>query len=696
MHVIKSPIRDAGDGLIGVQGIFWDVTTQHTLEEQLYVERELLDTLLKTCPDAIYFKDVDSRYLRISQWLATRLGLADPADAVGKTLLQLLDSDHARSVLEDERRVMRTGEPTIGRLEQIVHGGETTWALSTRLPLRSRTGAIVGTYGISRDVTDLKRAEVLVAAARDEALAAAQLKAEFLANMSHEIRTPLNAIVGMSGLLLDTRLDPEQEDFAKTVRNSADLLLDIVNDVLDFSKIEAGKLTIDHIPFDLLQVVEEVTDLVADRAHAKGVELATWYPPDAPRFVIGDPGRIRQVLANLLTNAVKFTERGEVEVHVEATRHTGQDATFRVAVRDTGIGVPKDAQARLFTAFTQADGSTTRRYGGTGLGLAICRQLMTLMGGDIGFDSEPGRGSTFWFTLTLERQRDAAPPRATTPASLDGVRLLIVDDNATNREILHRQVASWHVRHETAASGPEALAYLYRAAADSQPYEVVVLDMHMPDMDGLSVARAVKADPKLRRTNIALLTSLGYHPDEANFRALGIGAYLTKPIKPSRLFDCLVTLLDQPRDEPAQAPAPADGSAPAAAPKNLRVLVAEDNPVNQKVVLRQLQKLGYTADAVSSGDEALSATAQVRYDVILMDCQMPGMDGYETTRQIRRREAGAKTPRHHVVALTAHALEGDREKCFAAGMDDYLSKPLRLEALAKVLDDRERAFDGNG
>ena len=438
---------------------------------------------------------------------------------------------------------------------------------------------------------------------------------------------------------------------------------------------------------------EETADLLAEQAHSKGIELLAWVPPHFPRHLVGDPGRIRQVLANLVSNAVKFTSHGEVVVHASLVSETDADLTVRLHVRDTGIGISAEAQTGLFTAFTQVDGSTTRRYGGTGLGLAISKQLVTLMGGEIGVESSPGHGSTFWATLTLGRQVGKTPATEPPRVDVEGLRVLIVDDNATNREILHRQVSSWRMRDGTSASGPEALAALYRAAVEGDPYRLVILDMQMPDMDGMSVARAIKSDPKLSETRIVILTSLAYHAEEANVRSLGISAYLTKPIKQSRLFDSLATAMSGPTPRlvspvSASAATSAREPVPAATPpvQPVRILIAEDNAVNQKVALRQLAKLGYSADAVSSGVEALEALERVPYDLILMDCQMPEMDGYEATRRIRERERAHPTrPKRRIIAITAHTLDGAREKCLEAGMDDYLSKPIRFDELSRMM-----------
>jgi PAS domain S-box-containing protein len=692
VQVIKTPVRDDAGRIIGTQGIFWDVTERKAMEEALHYERELLRGLLDACPDSIYFKDASSRMVKVSASIARRFGLADPADAIGKTDADFFGPVHAAAALADEQRIMRTGEPVISKMErEFWLDGRERWVMTTKMPLRDSAGGIVGTFGVSRDVTELKEAEAELAVARDLALESARLKSQFLANMSHEIRTPLNAVVGMAGLLLDTDLDPEQRDFAETVRTSADLLLGIINDILDFSKIEAGKMAIETVDFDLTQVTEEMADLLADSAQRKGIELVTWIPSEVPRFLRGDPGRIRQVLANLVSNAVKFTEQGEVVLQASVVNESEREVTIRFQVRDTGIGIPPEAQSRLFSAFTQADGSMTRRYGGTGLGLAISRQLVTLMGGDIGLDSTPGEGSTFWFTVPFERQAADRTRAVLRPVSLETTRVLVVDDNQTNRDILRRQALAWRMRADVAASGADALSALYRELS-ADPYRVVILDMQMPDMDGVAVARAIKADPRLRRTKVLILTSLGYHPDEANLRNLGVAAYLTKPVKQSRLFDALVGVLADSIDgaeadlpeEPAQ-PAPGRAKLPKA--RAIRVLVAEDNQINQKVALNQLMKLGVAGDAVGDGEEVLAAIERAPYDVILMDCQMPHMDGYEATRRIRQREYADPVKTHqYIIAITAHALDGDRERCLAAGMDDYLSKPIRLEELARALD----------
>ena len=666
-----------------------EVAERLRAEETLSEERKVLRALIDNIPDFMYVKDASSRFLLANAAVAASVGVSRPEDLLRKTDFDFFPKELADRYYADEQDIVRRKEGMFNREEECLDAqGRRFWLLTTKVPICDKSGRVTGLAGVGRDITHIKQAQEEMRKAREAAEASSKAKSEFLANMSHEIRTPLNGVIGMTDLALDTQLTPEQREYLETVKLSGDSLLTVINDILDFSKIEAGKIDIEAIDFDLRELLESTMKALALRADEKGLELLCEVAAEVPETVRGDSTRLRQVINNLVGNAIKFTEKGEVAVRVQLESKEEAGAVFRFTVADTGIGIPETKQELIFDPFSQADTSTTRKYGGTGLGLTISARLVRMMGGKIWVESEVGRGSQFHFTARMGVLHNKEIKIGTTaPAELlQDVRVLVVDDNETNRRILRGMLLRWQMKPTCANAAQAALEELSAAHEIGKPFALILTDMNMPGMSGFEMIEAIRKRPEWATATIMMLTSAGHRGDAARCKALGVAAYLLKPIRQSELREAIARVLG------AQ---PKDGAIPlltrfslqdARAPEeSLRVLLAEDNLVNQRLAVRLLEKRGHRVAVAENGNEALKALEKEKFDLVLMDVQMPEMDGLEATAAIREKERGTGM-RQPIVALTAHAMKGDREKCIAGGMDEYLTKPIRPQDLDQLLD----------
>jgi PAS domain S-box-containing protein len=667
-----------------------EVNERVRAEEALSKERKVLRALIDNVPDFMYVKDRESRFLVANASLARTMGVTRPEELLRKTDFDFFSKELANGYYQDDQRVMGTKQGLFDH-EEACSGpqGNKIWLQTTKVPLLDKNGLVTGIAGIGRDITERRKIESEREKAKEAAEAGSRAKSEFLANMSHEIRTPLNGVMGMTDLALETELTREQREYLETVKTSSDSLLTVINDILDFSKIEAGKIDLEAIDFNLRDSLESTLKTVALRADEKGLELLCEVAPEVPEIVRGDSTRLRQVVINLVGNAIKFTDRGEVVLKVQVEAQDGPDRILHFTVIDTGIGIAEEKRESIFAPFSQADTSTTRKYGGTGLGLTISTRLVEMMGGKIWVESALDRGSQFHFTARMGAADAKAIKLGTVapPEMLRGVKVLVVDDNRTNRRILEGMLLRWEMNSTSVEDGEEALGQLSAAREAGKPFGLILTDMHMPKMDGFTLIERIRQRPELSTATIVMLTSAGHRGDAVRCQELGVAAYLLKPIRQSELREAIARVLGA-REQDGAIPLITRFSVQDVRDPSvfLKVLLAEDNAVNQRLAVRLLEKRGHHVTVAGNGREALQALEKESFDLVFMDVQMPELDGFEATAAIREREKGSAL-HQPIVALTAHAMKGDREKCLAGGMDGYLTKPIRPQELDEILED---------
>jgi len=696
LSTTKALLTDEEGNTIGIFGMTRDITKRKKLEKALLHERSLVYDLINNIPDHIYIKDKKSRFLLASKSVAEQFGVEDVDKIIGKTDYDYFTKEHAESAYRDEQKIINTGKPILNKIEEETHpDGTRTWVSTTKIPRYDAKGNIIGTFGISRDVTESKNREVQLIEAQKAAQKASYAKTTFLAIMSHEIRTPLNAIIGMCEILEETVLSKEQHNYLKVLREAGETLLAIINDVLDISKIECGDIQIEKSEFELDSLIEKVSDIMAIRAHKKGIELIDHISPNVPVNLIGDSYRMRQILVNLIGNSIKFTDEGEVVLSVKLAEEEGDQCEskeedgvrFLFTVKDTGVGIPESKYEDIFESFKQADSSTTRKFGGTGLGLSISKKLVELMGGKMWVKSEEGKGSEFLFTVKFEVRKEKKTRTFIVPRGVDvrGIPVLIVDDNDTNRLILKEILTAWDAEVMEASGGKEAISILKKAKKKGKHFRLILLDRRMPSVDGFEVAEFIREDKKNEEiTTVMMLTSDYRTSDLTRIDRLGISCYLVKPIKRDELKNAILTTLGlwkaKKHEEKVEKIKPIDLPA-------MKILLVEDTEDNSMLIKAFLKKSSVEIDVAENGKIAFEKFKKNVYDLVLMDMQMPVMDGYTATKKIRVWENRVNAEETPVIALTAFALKGDAEKCLDAGCNTHVAKPVKMDTLLMVLNE---------